>query len=159
MCVLRVYLTGVGSELINEKDRLKENDIIIARGNKIDQVGNAGVVPKEAEGWVCANLLMRMQVNPEKVDPFFCIYWLRSPKMRQHIKKTMKGTNPNIQKINQQNILAFPFPMGISLDKQRKIVSLLSRIEDRIETVRQLQTESEKEIDILFSSILHKFLY
>ena len=47
---------GIGNEKISPKDLLDTGDIIIARGNKRDQVGNAGIVPSEANGWVCANL-------------------------------------------------------------------------------------------------------
>jgi hypothetical protein len=50
---------GIGFESVSEKDRLEPGDILIARGNKRDQVGNAGVVPEAARGWVGANLLMR----------------------------------------------------------------------------------------------------
>jgi type I restriction enzyme S subunit len=39
---------GIGSESVSAKDRLEPGDILIARGNKREQVGNAGVVPDAA---------------------------------------------------------------------------------------------------------------
>ena len=120
---------GIGSESVSEKDRLEPGDILIARGNKRDQVGNAGVVPEAARGWVGANLLMRMKLDPEKADPDFCIYWLRSPLMRERVYRAMKGTNPNIQKINQQTILGFPFPTLLGVKEQRKMVAYLDKLQ------------------------------
>jgi type I restriction enzyme S subunit len=133
---------GVGDEKISEKDRLEAGDLLIARGNKRDQVGNAGVVPDEATGWVGANLLMRMRLDPKKADPFFCIYWLRSPLMRAQVKKAIKGTNPNIQKINQRSILNFPFPTSLRLPEQRRIVEYLDRLQKDVDRLNERQSES-----------------
>ncbi|MGD0266698.1 MAG: hypothetical protein ABSD47_17345 [Candidatus Methylomirabilota bacterium] len=147
---------GMGNEPISEKDRLSAGDILIARGNKPEQVGNAGVVPPEAEGWVCANLLMRLQVDTAEVDPHFCIYWLRSPRMRDHVKQRMAGTSPSIQKINQRVILDYPFPTGIPLGEQRRLVAYLDTLQKKLDALRQLQAETAAELDALLPSILDR---
>jgi type I restriction enzyme, S subunit len=134
---------GMGDERVSPKDRLEVGDVLIARGNKRDQVGNAGVVPQQAVGWVCANLLMRMQLNPAKADPHFCIYWFRSPLIRAAVKKAMKGTNPNIQKINQRAILSFPFPTCLTVDEQRRIVQYLDRLQSDVDGLNDCQRERE----------------
>ncbi len=145
---------GLGDEVVSDKDRLEPGDIIIARGNKADQVGNAGVVPEEARGWVAANLLMRIRVDPQRADPHFCIYWLRSPRMREHVKRVMKGTNPNIQKINQRAILAFPFPAGLDVGEQQRIVSYLDSVQGKVDRINALQDETATEVKMLSPSIL-----
>lgn len=145
---------GLGDEVVSDKDRLEPGDIIIARGNKADQVGNAGVVPTEAKGWVAANLLMRLQVDTSCADADFCIYWLRSPRMREHVKRAMKGTNPNIQKINQRTILQFPFPAGISVKEQQEMVCYLDSVQAKVDRVRALQEETAAEVNTLGPSIL-----
>jgi type I restriction enzyme S subunit len=147
---------GMGNELISEKDLLRTGDIIIARGNKPEQVGNAGVVPDKAQGWVCANLLMRLQVDETKVSPHFCIYWLRSPFMRRYIKQRITGTNPSIQKINQQIILNLPFPTSIELDTQDTIVAHLDEMQKKVDTLTQLRIAAVRELDALLPSILDK---
>jgi hypothetical protein len=43
---------GLGEEKLDPKDRLLEGDLLIARGNKPEQVGNAGVVPRQCFGLV-----------------------------------------------------------------------------------------------------------
>jgi type I restriction enzyme, S subunit len=147
---------GPGNERISEKDRLMPGDILIARGNKQEQVGNAGIVPEQAKGWVCANLLMRARVDWAKVDPRFCIYWLRSPHMRAHVKQSMTGTNPNIQKINQRIILDYPFPRRISLTEQRRIVAHLDDLQAKVDALKRLQAETAAELNGMLPSILDK---
>jgi len=142
---------GMGNEIISEKDRLESGDILIARGNKRDQVGNAGVVPDAARGWVGANLLMRMKVNPTKADPHFCIYWLRSPLMRKCVYRSMKGTNPNIQKINQQSILGFPFPTALSVAEQRKLVTYLDALQREVDCVADSDASASAAVGALLS--------
>jgi len=146
---------GIGTEIINTKDFLEEGDIIIARGNKPMQVGNAGVVPKVAHGWVCANLLMRLKVDRNKVNPHFCIYWLRSTFMRNYVNKKMKGTSPSIQKINQKIILNFPFPLP-SLSIQHKIVHYLDFLQKKVNELQSIQLETQKEIQDLVPSVLDR---
>ena len=129
---------------------------MIARGNKPDQVGNAGIATKEAEGWVCANLLMRIQFDEQKTIPEFCIYWLRSPFMRKYVKKHMKGTSPSIQKINQQTILKYPYPNKISVSEQCRIVAHLDRLQAKVDEVKRLQAETEREMVALVPAVLAK---
>lgn len=147
---------GIGNEKISPKDLLDTGDIIIARGNKRDQVGNAGIVPSEANGWVCANLLMRMKLKEALVDSKFFIYWLRSPSMRRFIYKHMTGTNPNIQKINQKTVLGFPFPDNISLTEQKSIVEKLDALQGEVDRLKRLQTETAAEMSRLQPAILDR---
>jgi type I restriction enzyme S subunit len=149
---------GIGNEKISPKDRLVAGDVIIARGNKRDQVGNAGIVPSEAEGWVCANLLMRMKLNESLVDSRFFIYWLRSPGMREYVYKHMTGTNPNIQKINQQTIFGFPFPEKILITEQKSIVEKLDALQAEVNKLKILQAETAAELDTLLPAILDRAL-
>lgn len=100
------------------------------------------------------NLLMRMKMNPRKADPHFCIYWLRSPMMRQCIYRAMKGTNPNIQKINQQAILAFPFPTSLSHSEQERLVSYLDRLQDEVDGMTHNDCIAGDSSSNLLSSIV-----
>ena len=149
---------GLGNEQLSNKDLLDVGDILIARGNKRDQVGNAGVVPGEAQNWTYANLLMRLKVDISRVDQRFCIYWLRSPHMRKHVKASMTGTNPNIQKINQQKILNYPFPKNVSLSEQKHVVAYLDRLQAKVDDIRELQADVTAELNALLPSIVDKAL-
>lgn len=147
---------GLGNEKINPKDFLEPGDIIIARGNKPEQVGNAGVVPDQARGWVCANLLMKLRVDLERVDPHFFVWWFRSSYMRDVVKRNLSGTNPSIQKINQRKILSFPFPVQIPLAEQRRIVAHLEAVQDKVRALKAAQAQTDEELQRLERSILDK---
>ena len=137
---------GPGGERVSRKDILEPGDLIIARGNKREQVGNAGIVPAEAKGWVCANLLMRVQVDEPRIDREFCIYWLQTPRMREHVRRAMKGTNPNIQKINQKTILNYPFPTGLSRAEQVAIRIRLDAISSRLARAESTQSSLHERL-------------
>jgi type I restriction enzyme S subunit len=150
------YECGIGEEVINSKDRLQAGDIIIARGNKRDQVGNAGVVPEEAAGWVCANLLMRMQIDTSRVDRHFFIYWLRTPFMREHVRRNMSGTSPSIQKINQRVILNYPFPTSLSVTRQVEIANALDAVQAKVDQLQGLCQETVAATVALKGSVMDK---
>jgi type I restriction enzyme S subunit len=120
------------------------------------QVGNAGVVPPGCEQWTYANLLMRLQVDTKRVVPDFCIYWLRSPQTRRLIYDQMSGTSPNIQKINQEKILSFPFPTNIPLSEQYRIVAELDALQADVDELKRMQADTAVELDALLPSILDK---
>jgi len=144
---------GAGAIMVSEKDQLQPGDILIARGNKRDQVGNAGIVPPEAAGYVCANLLMRMRLDEKLADASFCIYWLRSPMIRKYVLEHMTGTSPHIQKINQKTVLALPFPTKTPVVEQRRVVRLLDRLQKSVDALRRLQEETGSAFDALAPSI------
>lgn len=134
---------GIGNEPISGKDRLRTGDILIARGNKPEQVGNAGIVPDVAAGWVCASLLMRTQVDPTLTDREFLIFWLRSPRIRRYIREKTKGTSPSIQKINQKVVLETPFPTSVSREVQTGEVRYLNAVEAEVSALKSLQAMAD----------------
>jgi hypothetical protein len=74
--------------------------------------------------------------------------------MREHVKRAMKGTNPNIQKINQRAILAFPFPADVDVARQRQIIAYLDPIEANVSHVKTLQQATVNEVRMLYPSVL-----
>lgn len=124
---------GLGNDPVRELDVLRAGDILIARGNKTEQVGNAAVVPPAADGWVCANLLMRTRVDPGRHDPRFFVYWLQHSKTRSRVRAATKGTSPSIQKINQAALLALPAPIQVDRAEQRRLADALDNLRAQAE--------------------------
>jgi type I restriction enzyme, S subunit len=145
---------GIADIDVSQKDRLEPGDVLIARGNKVDQVGNAGVVPEDCSGWVCANLLMRTVVDSSRTLPAFLVYWLRSSRMRHAVKRALRGTSPSIQKINQRSILAFPYPAPVPLARQDAIVSFLREVEDRAMQLQSSQRDIAARADRTLASVV-----
>jgi type I restriction enzyme S subunit len=76
--------------------------------------------------------------------------------MRDHVKRNMTGTNPNIQKINQAIILNYPFPVEATLHEQQRIVAYLDSLQDKINGLKQLQKEIAAELDAVLPAILDR---
>lgn len=76
--------------------------------------------------------------------------------MREYVYKHMTGTSPNIQKINQQTILGFPFPQKISITEQKRIVEKLDTLQAEVMKLKTLQAETSIELDALLTSILDR---
>jgi len=130
-------LYGLGGEALSPKDILAPGDLLISRGNYRDQVGICIVYPGAAEARTYANLLMRMQVDRARAIPEFVKYWIMSPLCVQYVRKHTKGTSPSVQKINQQALIAMPFPRGVTLGEQQAWVDRLDRLFDEVETLER----------------------
>ena len=140
---------AVSNSDIRDDDYLEPGDIIFARGNKPDQVGNCGVYEGESGCTTFANLFMRLRIDQKQYLPWFAQYWLMTPCVREHVRKFTKGTGPSIQKINGQGVKAIPFPDAVPLDVQTSWIKHLTsfrRISSRVELLQVLQA---KELEIL----------
>jgi len=106
-------LYAVGRPGLRTLDFLEPGDIIFARGNKPDQVGNCGLYDGESGAMTYANLFMRIRVDTGSVSPWFVQFWLMTPLVREHVRRNTKGTGPSIQKINGQGVRSIPFPRAL----------------------------------------------
>jgi len=61
-----------------------------------------------------------------------------------------------MKKISQKVVMGIPFPLGISLDEQRRIVAYLDDLQARVDAVKQHQAASAAALDALLPSILDK---
>ena len=76
--------------------------------------------------------------------------------MRNYVADHIKGTNPNIQKINQKVIMGMPFPISVSSSVQRQIVAFLDDCQNKLNRLEKFQRETLLEIDSILPSILYK---
>jgi len=137
-------LYGVGDVQLRELDYLEPGDIIFARGNKPDQVGNCGLYEGDLGVMTYANLFMRVRVDSTSVEPWFAQYWLMTPMVREHVRRHTKGTGPSIQKINGQGVRSIPFPRGVPREVQKWWIGSLDRMRlltSRLEELMARQAE------------------
>lgn len=99
---------------------------------------------------------MRLAIDEDMADKRFVWFWLQSPVVREFIEINAKGTSPTMKKINQQIVMRIPFPVGISLQEQRRIVEHLDGFREKIERIRKLQAQTSAEPYALLPSILDK---
>jgi restriction endonuclease S subunit len=152
---------AVGSPELRDLDYLDHGDIIFARGNKPDQVGNCGLFEGEIGVMSYANLFMRIRVKASAVDPWFAQYWLMSPIVRDHVRRHTKGTGPSIQKINGRGVRSIPFPLAVPFATQRWWIGqlhttrlLTARLEELMEKqCKDLRIVQQKIVDETFSGL------
>lgn len=148
-------LHGFGGEILKDTDILTQDDILISRGNKRDQVGLC-IVYKDSERVTYANLLMKMRVDPAKAIPDFVKYWIMTPLARTYVLQNTKGTSPSIQKINQQALINMPFPANLSLVEQERWVKYLDSIFSKVDSCEALLRAQYEDVERLIPSILSK---
>lgn len=154
-------LFAVGTPELRDLDFLDPGDIIFARGNKPDQVGNCGLYEGESGVMTYANLFMRIRLASHSVEPWFAQYWLMTPLVREHVRRHTKGTGPSIQKINGKGVRSIPFPRQLPAEVQRWWIEQIQQVRlltDRVEELQVKQSEDltalqQRTVDEVFSGL------
>ncbi len=154
-------LYGLGDVQLRELDYLEPGDIIFARGNKPDQVGNCGLYEGDPGVMTYANLFMRMRFDTKRVEPWFAQYWLMTPLVRAHVRQHTKGTGPSIQKINGQGVRSIPYPQTVPFEVQRWWVEHIDQVRlltSRLEELMAKQSDDlsalrQKTVEEVFSGL------
>lgn len=100
------------------------------------------------------DLMMRLPLNLDQVDPTFVWYWLQSPPARDFVFEKAKGTSSTMKKISQGVVMAIPFPANLGLPEQRRIVAELDRLQAAADSLKSLQTKTATELRALVPSII-----
>jgi type I restriction enzyme S subunit len=107
---------------------LRPGDLLMTRSNTPQLVGHAAIYDGTPAPCIYPDLVMRLPVDVGKALPRFVWYWLQSPIARKHVQMLSKGTSPTMAKIGQGTVMAMPFPAGIALGTQERLVAELDRL-------------------------------
>ena len=107
---------------------LRPGDLLMTRSNTPELVGHAAIYDGTPAPCIYPDLVMRLPVDIGKALPRFVWYWLQSPIARKHVQMLSKGTSPTMAKIGQGTVMAMPFPAGIALETQGRLVAELDRL-------------------------------
>lgn len=135
---------------------LKPGDVLITRSNTPELVGHAAIYDGSPSPCIYPDLMMRLELKNSGVDRQFVWYWLQSPPARDFVTEKAKGTSPTMKKISQGTVMAIPFPSLLPLPEQRRIVTYLDDLQEKVDSLRRLQAETSAELDALMPSILDK---
>ena len=142
---------------LNEKDRkkllLRKGDILVNRTNSAELVGKCAVFELEEE-YAFASYLIRLRFNTERANPKLVAAYINSPIGRTYMfseRKQMTGQ----ANVNAKKLKAMPIPLP-SISEQRRIVTYLDSLQAKVDELKGLQAETEKEIEELVPSILDK---
>jgi type I restriction enzyme S subunit len=135
---------------------LEKGDLLITRSNTPELVGHAAIYDGEPEKCIYPDLMMRTRVRDDVADLRFVHYWLMSPIVREFIRSRARGTSPTMKKIAQGDVLEIPFPQGVDLGEQRRIVAHLDSLQTQVDELVALQAATQAELDALLPSVLDR---
>jgi len=135
---------------------LRAGDLLITRSNTPELVGHAAIYDGEPKRCIYPDLIMRLPVNDRVADTRFIWFWLQTPLVRKYITSHAKGTSPTMKKISQGIVMRIPFPVGITLEEQWRIISYLEVLQVKVNRLMAFQKRTADEIDALLPAILDK---
>ena len=130
-----------------EKLALKKYDVLFNRTNSPEHVGKVGIYLSD-EPAIFAGYLIRINYNPDKINPVYLCNVLNSKKIREY------GFSIMSKSINQANISGsaltkYPIPVP-PIAEQQKIVAQISTLEEKITAAKRVMSECpEKKQAIL----------
>jgi type I restriction enzyme S subunit len=134
---------------------LRSGDIVVSRGNSPEFVGRAAIYEGNPEKCAMPDLLIRVRIDPEKVDTNFVSIFFRSTEARNYIATQIRGTSSTMPKISQGKLEALPIPVP-PLIEQRRIVAELCAFNPDIDALKRLQSETAVELDALLPAVLDR---
>lgn len=146
-------LKHVSAEKAQQLNRytILEGDILFAR---MGTVGRCCVVPKIAERWLINYHIIRVALNRLQVDSRFVHWTIRcSEDVERYLEETIRGATR--EGVNSGIVGSLPCRVP-SLDKQRRIVAYLDGLQDKVDALKKLQSETAAELAALLPSILDK---
>jgi len=132
---------------------LRMGDILVSLDRPIISTGVK--VAKVSEADLPSLLLQRVaraQFDENKVDVNYFFHWLTSPNF---ITAINPGRSSGVPHISHKEIERIPFSLP-PFKEQRRIVARLDRLQDKVDEVKRLQAETEREMVALVPAVLAK---
>lgn len=130
---------------------LEAGDLIMAaRGATI---GKTAYVTSEFSGFNINANLLRLKPNPTRLDGKYFWHFIKSPLGQEQFQVLVTSTAKETITVPKLKTILVPLP---SIEKQQKIVQYLDDLQAKINSLKKLQAETEKELNALLPSILDK---
>jgi len=131
---------------------LQADDLLFARTGAT--LGKVCLLPEGCDGWLMTGHLFRVRLDKNRCDPRFAFVAFRGAKsIQSQVFDQVRGaTRPGFNTKLLSNV-CLPLP---PLEKQREIVKYLNSLEIQINSLKQIQTTTARELDAILPSILDK---
>jgi len=146
-------LLDVTKEELN-KYACNPGDIIFNRVNSRELVGKAGLVPIGHPKCVFESKNIRLRVDLKRTIPKFANYIINSYNSKDYFSGVLKQQCGQAT-LNRTHLDKMPFPLP-SIETQQSIVANLDSLQAKVDELKKLQAETEKELEELVPSILDK---
>ncbi|SDG01784.1 type I restriction enzyme, S subunit [Selenomonas sp. WCT3] len=143
----------VSSELVNEEQLIKENDIVIVASTGSKKViGRAGISFANYSNVAFGAFLMLVRPNG-KTNACFIDYYFQSELYRNKIRNLAVGVNINNIRANYITELPIPFP---TLNEQNRIVRCIESLFAKLDEAKKKIQEVLDGADLRRAAILHQ---
>lgn len=112
-------------------------------------IGQVGIIPEgsQYDAYIISNKQLKLSVNSEILDPFFCFYYFASPKYRDYIRmRNIGGAVPGIN-LGILKSLPIAFP---ELKVQKTIAGIIGSYDDLIENNKRRIELLEQSARLLY---------
>lgn len=139
------------SDSDKQKYKLEIGDIVIARTGAT--TGSTATIKENVDS-VFASYLIRYKINTEYADPFFVGFILKSKVWEEYVQGIIGGSAQPGANAKQFGAFEFELP---SLLTQRRIASILSALDDKIELNRRMNETLEGIVQAVWGEWFGKY--
>jgi type I restriction enzyme S subunit len=122
-----------------------DGDFLLTRSNTRDRVGDVCIVEGVRPKTILCDLIYRLQIQHEKLNPRFLMYQLLAPLGRGQIERDARGSSGTMPKIAQGHIKAWKVVLP-SLEEQ---FSIATYIDAETSKSNEIIDRSQREIDLI----------
>jgi type I restriction enzyme S subunit len=131
-----------------------QGDLLMTRSNTPELVGHAAIHSGSPTPCIYPDLIMKLSIDQSRAATRFIWYWLQTSRVRDHVRRSAKGTSPTMKKISQGIVEDIPFPAHLSLHDQGRLVCELDALQAKVDAVKDLQAETAAALNAMFPAIL-----
>lgn len=134
-----------------ERFRIKNGDVLFAR---MGTVGRACIAPDFAKDWLFNYHIIRVALDINRVEPRY-VHWIirASADIETYLGEKIRGATR--QGVNSDIVGSLPCRVP-QLAEQRRIVAYLDGLQAKVDELKRLQAQTQKELDALMPSVLAK---
>lgn len=128
----------------NVRHEVQQGDLLITRANTPQLVGATAVVPPIRGKLLLSDKIFRVRVLPT-LDPHYVTAVARGSRIRNLCSAASNGASQSMANIRFEEVKEWPIP-AISIDRQRDLVSRMSRTWDM---TRDLRVKVQSQLSLL----------
>ncbi len=131
-------------------------DFLMSRANTTSLVGACALVEQTRSKLMLSDKIFRFLFKENTpIDRRYLVNVLKSPALRSQIEHAASGTSSTMKNISKEKVLSLLIPTR-NIDEQHRIVAYLDDLQSKVNSLKQLQSETSAELDALLPSILDK---